>query len=91
LAAEEDALAAEAALAALGKIGSLESARALAEVRKKDDPRRRLAASHALLECAQRLADQGDQESAEAFLKELAAETDPAVISQAARKALDAP
>jgi len=89
-AAEEDAPVAEAAITALGKIGTREAASTLTEVRAKDDPRRRLAAAHALLECAQRLADYGDRESAEVFLKELAAATNPDVISQAARKALEA-
>jgi len=71
LAASEDAQAADAAVAALGRISGEQAAKVLAEARKMGTATARLAATLAYLQCAEGLAAQGKKEEAAAIYEEL--------------------
>jgi HEAT repeat protein len=79
---------AEAAVAALGKIGGAQARKILVEVRAKGNPQLRFAATDAYLRCAEDLVAQGKSEQATAIYKELADENEAALIRSAAVKGL---
>jgi HEAT repeat protein len=88
LAAGADALASDAAIAALGKIASRESVAALTKLHRASDPTRRLNCSHALLQAGQQLAKRGDSTAAKAIWNQLNSDTEPAQIRRGASLAL---
>jgi HEAT repeat protein len=67
----KDAMVAEAAIAALGKISGKEAAAALARLCRSDGAGIRAAAQHASLECARQLAAKGDPAEAKAIYQGL--------------------
>lgn len=88
LAASADALASDAAIAALGKIASHESVAALTKIHRSPDPTRRLNCSHALLQAAQQLAKRGDSAAAKAICNQLNKDSEPAQIRRGASLAM---
>lgn len=88
LATGADALASDAAIAALGKIASPESVAVLTRTHRDSDPTRRLNCSHALLQAAQQLAKRGDSPAAKAIWTLLIKDTEPAQIRRGASLAL---
>ena len=90
LAADADEAVAAAALEALGAIGDLRAAQALAKARTSDNARLRLAAQHASLQCARHLAEAGTSPEAAGIYRALLAENVPAVIRRAAELGLAA-
>jgi HEAT repeat protein len=85
---EQDAQVAAAAATALGEIGTLEAAKGLEGYRRRAPQECRNAAGDASLVCAQRLLRQGKREEAQAILRDLGAEGQPAHIRAAAKRAL---
>lgn len=79
---------ADAAVAALGKIGGADAREALAQVRTKADERLRLAATDAYLRCAEDLAAEGKADEAVAIYKELAGRDEAQFTRSAAVKGL---
>ncbi len=79
---------AEAAVAALGKIGGVDARQALAQVRAKGDERLRLAATDAYLRCAEDLAAEGKAGDAVAIYRELAGRDEAPFTRSAAVKGL---
>jgi len=75
---------AEAALAALGKIGGDTARQMLVEMRAKGDPELAAAATHAYLRYAQGLADEGQAQPAAKIYEELAGPGEPGHIRGAA-------
>ena len=88
LAASADALASDAAIAALGKIASHESVAALTKMHRASDPARRLNCSHALLQAGQQLAKRGDLTAARAIWNQLNKDSEPIQIRRGASLAL---
>jgi len=84
LATGADAPAAEAATAALGRIGGAEAAAALAKARTGVDARRRAAVTAAYLQCADRLAAAGKEKEAAAIFRELLAPNESRLIRRGA-------
>ncbi|MHC4173981.1 MAG: HEAT repeat domain-containing protein [Planctomycetota bacterium] len=81
---------AEAAVAALGKIGGAQARKILVEVRANPDVsgQLRFAATDAYLRCAEDLVAQGKSKQATVIYKELAGENEAALIRSAAVKGL---
>ncbi len=79
---------AEAAVAALGKIGGAEAQETLVRARERGDPALRFAATDAYLRCAEDLVAKGQMKRATAVYRELAAEGEAAVVRSAAIKGL---
>jgi len=79
---------AEAAVAALGKIGGADARQALAQARAKGDERLRLAATDAYLRCAEDLAAEGKAGEAVAIYRELAGRDEAPFTRSAAVKGL---
>jgi len=79
---------AEAAVAALGKIGGADARQALAQARAKGDERLRLAATDAYLRCAEDLAAEGKADEAVAIYRELAGRDEAPFTRSAAVKGL---
>jgi len=79
---------AEAAVAALGKIGGADARQALAQARAKGDERLRLAATDAYLRCAEDLAAEGKAGEAVAIYRELAGRDEAPFTRSAAIKGL---
>ena len=79
---------AEAAIAALGKIGGAQAREVLARARAKGGPDLRLAATDAYLRCAEDLVAKGQAEQAAAIYGQLAAEGEAAIVRSAAIKGL---
>jgi hypothetical protein len=88
LAGDADAMASDAAIAALGKIASHESVAALTKMHRASDRTRRLKCSHALLQAGQQLAKRGDSTAAKAIWNQLNSDTEPAQIRRGASLAL---
>jgi len=84
----DDAQVADAALAALGKIGSPEAANLLGAARKSVAPALRGAATDAYLQCANRMADEGMKKPAVAIFKEVLADNLPVMYHRGALLAL---
>jgi HEAT repeat protein len=80
----DEAAVAEAAVAALGKIGGTRAASVLSEARAKGSPETRLAATHAYLQCAESLLAQDKKDEAVAIFKELAGADEPEPVRTAA-------
>jgi HEAT repeat protein len=79
---------AEAAVAALGKIGGAKAREILVQARAKGDSDLRFAATDAYLRCAEDLAAAGKTKQAIVIYKELAGKDEAAVIRSAAIKGL---
>jgi len=79
---------AEAAVAALGKIGGAQARKILVEARTKGNPQLRFAATDSYLRCAEELAEQGKSKQATVIYKELACENEASLIRSAAVKGL---
>jgi len=79
---------AEAAIAALGKIGGARAGEILVRARAKGGPDLRLAATDAYLRCAEDLVAKGQTEQAIAIYGQLAAEGEAAIVRSAAIKGL---
>lgn len=79
---------AEAAIAALGKIGGARAGEILVQARAKGGPDLRLAATDAYLRCAEDLVAKGQAEQATAIYGQLAAESEVAIVRSAAIKGL---
>ena len=79
---------ADAAVAALGKIGGDQARKILVETRDKGSPELRLAATDAYLRCAEHLVAEGKKEQAVVIYKELAGAQEPPFIRGAAIKGL---
>ena len=79
---------AEAAVAALGKIGGAQARKILVEVRAKGNPQLRFTATDAYLRCAEDLVAEGRSEQATVIYKELAGQDEAALIRSAAIKGL---
>jgi HEAT repeat protein len=79
---------AEAAVAALGKIGGAEAREVLVRARAKGDPDLRFAATDAYLRCAEKLMAKGQMQQATAIYRELSAQGEAAVVRSAAIKGL---
>jgi 3-keto-disaccharide hydrolase len=84
-AGSKDAVCAEAAIAALGKMGVAPAADALIAIRNESAGAGKLAATHTLLVCAEGLLERGETDRARAVYKELAGEGNPPVIQKAAK------
>ena len=84
LARGSDALVADAAIAALGKIAAERAVKAIGGLREGDDAARRAAADHALLEAGQELAARGKAAEAKAVFEQLAGATVPLNIRRGA-------
>ncbi|MFH1718090.1 MAG: HEAT repeat domain-containing protein [Planctomycetota bacterium] len=84
----QDRQVAEAALAALGKIGGERAREILARARVKGDSDLRFAATDAYLRCAEDLVAEGKREQAVEVYKELAEEGEASIIRSAAVKGL---
>ena len=80
----QDETAAFAAIAALGKIAAGKAVETLTGLHKSADARRRDAAAHALLECAQELARKGSVDQATSIHGELIADREHPQIRRAA-------
>ena len=79
---------AEAAVAALGKIGGTKARGILAQARAKGDEDLRFAATDAYLRCAEELVIQGDNTRATVIYRELADKAEAAFVRSAAIKGL---
>ena len=79
---------AEAAVAALGKIGGTKATVILAQARAKGDEDLRFAATDAYLRCAEELVIQGDNARATVIYRELADKAEAAFVRSAAIKGL---
>jgi HEAT repeat protein len=79
---------AEAAIAALGKIGGSEARTILAEARAKGDDDLRFAATDAYLRCAEDLVAEGKGSEALKIYRELTGQNEPAFVRSAAVKGL---
>ncbi len=79
---------AEAAVAALGKIGGAKARVILAQARAKGDEDLRFAATDAYLRCAEELVAQGDNTRATVIYRELADKAEAAFVRSAAIKGL---
>jgi len=79
---------AEAAVAALGKIGGSEAMEILIRARAEGDSDLRFAATDAYLRCAEDLVAEGKAEQASVIYKELAGKDEAAIIRSAAIKGL---
>jgi HEAT repeat protein len=88
--ADADEPVAQAAAAALGKIGGAEAIKRLAGYRRVARSRVRAEVLDAYLMCARRLASEGTKDEAAAMYKELAVEGVPAAVRRAAERALKA-
>jgi len=84
----EDARVAHAAIASLGKIASENAIKVLSELRNGEDSKRRAAANHAYLQCAQQLEKRGKLAEARTIYEGLAASGEPEHIRRAARTGL---
>jgi len=80
-----DAPVADAAIAALGKIATENAAKVLADLRKSDSPKRRIAANHAYLQCAQELEARGKFARAKSIYEQLAASGESEHVRRGAR------
>jgi len=80
--------AAEAAVAALGKIGGKEAAKALKKELKKSSGKNRITVADAYLVCAERFLAEGEAGSAQAIYKQLYAKTEPMQIRTASLRGL---
>jgi len=88
VARNKDGAVADAAIAALGKIASQQSVRALADLRRSDDPQRRTQASHASLQCAYELEKRGNLAAAAEIYEQLASSGEPSPVRRGARLGL---
>ncbi len=84
LVSQPDKTVAEAALAALGKIGGDTARQTLVEVRAKGDPELAAQATHAYLRYAQDLMEQGQAQPAAKMYEELSGPAEPGHIRGAA-------
>ena len=84
----EDLMVAEAAIAALGKIGGPQAVMALSELRTGGNAALRPAASRAYLACANRLLEAGEREKAAALFEELRGTGEAPAIQVAAFRGL---
>jgi len=85
LATGGDDAAADAAIAALGKIANEHCVKVLADLQKNDNPKRRTAANHACLQCAQELEGRRRLSEAKAIYEQLAASGELEQIRRGAR------
>ncbi len=88
LAAGADNMIAFAAINALGKIGTPESAKVLGEIAKKAPDDLKLIAADACLACAERLATDGEKAQAMLLYKDLSGEDQPKYVRLAATRGL---
>jgi len=88
LARDADAAMAEAAIRALGKIGTESAAKVVAALRKEANPAGHRALADATLRCAAQLAESGKAKAASGIYEELVATTQPANIRRGAFTAL---
>jgi HEAT repeat protein len=79
---------AEAAVAALGKIGGIQARKILVEARAKDDSELRFAATDAYLRCAEDLVANGKTKQATTIYKKLVVKNENPIIRSAAIKGL---
>ena len=84
LTGNKDGAVAEAAIAALGKIASEPAVRALADLRRSDDPKRRDWANHASLQCAYELEKRGNRAAAAKIYEQLAVSGEPLPVRRGA-------
>jgi HEAT repeat protein len=83
-----EAQVAEAAVAALGKIGGAEAREVLVQARAKGGTDLRFAATDAYLRCAEALVAKGETQQATTIYRELSAKGEAAVVRSAAIKGL---
>lgn len=88
LVSDSDEMVAEAAIAALGMIADTEATKVLAQAKDKASAGLRVPVLDAYLKCADRLAAQGQKESALAIYKELYKPDEPTPIRTAALRGL---
>jgi len=88
LADSPNAAVADAAIAALGKIANDQAVQVLGNLTKSDDLRRRAAANHAYLQCAQELETRGKRTDAGRIYEQLAVAGEPEHVRRGARHGL---
>jgi len=86
---DRDETVAEAAVAALGKIGTPEAAKALAKAKAKVSRKLRPVVDDALLQCAERLLKEGKKNDAASIYKALSAPAETKHVRAAARRGLE--
>jgi len=86
---DRDETVAEAAVAALGKIGTPEAAKALAKAKAKVSRKLRPVVVDALLQCAERLLKEGKKNDAASIYKALSAPAETKHVRAAARRGLE--
>ena len=88
MANDEDEAIAEAAIAALGKLGTADAAEAIAGLRKKPGPGLNQVLAEAALRCADRLQSEGDSRNAKAIYNDLLGTSNSTAVRRSSLAAL---